>query len=169
MKTIFVGIDNGVSGSIGIVGTPSSVFMLTPVFKEQDYQKTSPKKVSRLNHKALENFIFNNTFEHASADEIQILLERPMVMPGRFKASASALRCHEATLIAIENMGLAYDYIDSKEWQKALLPIGVKGSAELKKASFDVGSRLFPSLAHLFADDADGILIAEYCRRKYGK
>jgi hypothetical protein len=46
-----------------------------------------------------------------------------------------------------------------------LLPKGIKGSDELKKASLDVGVRLFPKLP--LKKDADGILIAEYMRRKY--
>jgi hypothetical protein len=67
-------------------------------------------------------------------------------------------------LIALEESQWAYEYIDSKEWQKSLLPKGLKGSEELKKASLDVGKRLFPSLD--IKKDADGLLIAEYLRRK---
>jgi hypothetical protein len=87
-----------------------------------------------------------------------------MVNSARFSASMSAVRCLEATLIAIEEVGFSYQYVDSKEWQKLLLPKGLKGSDELKKASFDVGKRMFPTLA--IKKDADGLLIAEYLRRK---
>ena len=60
----------------------------------------------------------------------------------------------------------SYEYIDSKEWQKVLLQKGVKGP-ELKKASQDIGCRLFPKLKDIIIKqkDADGILIAEYCKR----
>ena len=39
-------------------------------------------------------------------------------------------------------------YIDSKEWQKELLPSGCKGE-ELKTASRDIGCRLFPKYKDL--------------------
>jgi len=50
-----------------------------------------------------------------------------------------------------------------------LLPQGIKGD-ELKVASKDIGCRLFPEHTELIVKhkDADGILIAEYCRRKFG-
>jgi hypothetical protein len=75
------------------------------------------------------------------------------------------VRALEATLIALEEMEWPYSYIDSKEWQKVMLPSGLKGSDLLKKASLDVGKRLFPTLN--IKKDADGLLIAEYMRRTH--
>ena len=51
---------------------------------------------------------------------------------------------------------------------KALLPKGSKGIV-LKNDSKDIGCRLFPQSSALIVKhkDADGILIAEYCRRKF--
>jgi len=89
------------------------------------------------------------------------LLERPMVNPGRFKATASALRALEATLIVLERLNIPFQYIDSKEWQRHLLPKGIEKD-ELKKAALDVARRLFPSVQ---TKDADSLLIAEYARR----
>ena len=66
----------------------------------------------------------------------------------------------------LEIMGLKHMFIDSKEWQKALLPKGIKGSDEQKKASFDIGNRLFPQFEDFKHKDRDGLLIAEYGRRK---
>jgi hypothetical protein len=88
-----------------------------------------------------------------------------MVNSTRFNATLSAIRALEATLIALEESQFPYEYIDSKEWQKLLLPKGLKGSDELKKASLDVGKRMFPELE--IKKDADGLLIAEFMRRKY--
>jgi len=81
----------------------------------------------------------------------------------------SAIRALEATLIVIESLKISLAYIDSKEWQKPLLPNGTKGGAEQKKASLDIGSRMFPQFKEEFKKqkDADGMLIAEYCRRFY--
>lgn len=87
-----------------------------------------------------------------------------MVNPGRFLATASALRACEATLIVIESLKIPYQWIDSKEWQKALLPSGLKGP-QLKKASKEIGLRLFPNI-QLKHEDYDGLLIAEYARRQ---
>ena len=95
-----------------------------------------------------------------------VLVERPMVNPTRFVATTSALRALEATLITLEMLNLPYQFIDSKEWQRDLLPKGIKGSEELKRASHDIGCRLFPTLNPNYHADFDGLLIAEYGRRK---
>lgn len=155
----YIGIDNGVSGTIGILSKNSlAVSVPTPTRKEQNYTKTK-KWVSRIDaprlHALLEPY----------AGEALVLLERPMVNPGRFVATGSALRALEATLIVLEGLKLKPAFIDSKEWQKALLPPGLKGEA-LKSAAIDVAYKLFPHLSRL--KDADGLLIAEYCRRKNG-
>ena len=88
-----------------------------------------------------------------------------MVNPTRFKATTSALRCFEAELVIIEYLGLRHIFIDSKEWQKELLPKGCSGN-DLKKASLDIGNRLFPMFEKFKHPDRDGLLIAEYGRRK---
>ncbi|MDA3809619.1 MAG: hypothetical protein PF518_04730 [Spirochaetaceae bacterium] len=90
-----------------------------------------------------------------------------MVNPTRFTATLSAIRCLEATIIAFEMYDIPYQYCDSKQWQKELLPAGIKGTPELKKASADIGCRLFPEHEELIQKhgDADGLLIAEWARR----
>lgn len=85
------------------------------------------------------------------------------------KALNSAMRSMEATLIVLELLQIPYVWLDSKSWQSELLPHGLKGTDELKKASMDVGIRRFPQFKELIQKhkDSDGILIAEYCRMKY--
>jgi hypothetical protein len=97
------------------------------------------------------------------ANECIAIIERPMINPTRFKASISAARSLEATQIIFESLGIPYMFIDSREWQKAELPKGYEGP-ELKKASMDIGCRLFPDKAELIKKhkDADGLLIAHY-------
>lgn len=155
----YIGADNGVSGSIGIIpaGGGQAAFYKTPVFSCLNYQK-SAKNLNRVDVLALESIFLD--WEDPFA-----LIERPMINPGRFSASLSAIRALEATLIVLEHMDIPYQYIDSKEWQKAMLPSGIKGSDLLKKASLDVGKRLFPQFASLYKGDADGMLIAEWGRR----
>jgi hypothetical protein len=62
-------------------------------------------------------------------------------------------------------LGCRIIYVDSKDWQKEMLPKGTQGE-ELKKASLDISNRLFPMYADFKHPDRDGLLIAEYARRK---
>ena len=161
MKT-FIGIDNGVSGSIGIINEQGSEFFPVPCFTEQSYTKAK-QNISRVDHKELRAI-----FAELIGKDCMIIIERPMVNPGRFKATASALRALESVLVIVEQFNLPYQYIDSKEWQKELLPKGSKGN-ELKVHSKQIGKRLFPQFSGLIDKhkDADGLLIAEHCRRKF--
>lgn len=160
MSKIWVGIDNGVSGTIGIVGDGiESVFVKTPVKREQDYTKTK-KIITRLDYSK-----FMELFSNLNKNDVCVVMERVMVNPSRFAATVSALRCHEAELIMIELLGCKHMFIDSKEWQKEMLPKGCSGE-DLKKASLDIGNRLFPQFEDVKHPDRDGLLIAEYARRK---
>lgn len=158
------GIDNGVTGSIGLIfSNGTKLFFKVPTIKEQNYTKTK-KRLSRINFPELLAIL------EPYKEQIQMcLLERPMVNPTRFQASCSALRALEATLIVLETLEIPLAYVDSKEWQTALLPKGIKGSKDLKVASKEIASRLFPhnKEAIIKHKDGDGILIAEFCRRSY--
>ena len=157
---IFVGIDNGVSGSIGIITETGILYFKTPIKRELNYTKTK-KWIHRIDKLALQTILQNNI----QKEKVIIGLERPMVNPGRFQATTSALRALEATLIVLEELGYSYRYLDSKEWQKVLLPKDLKGE-ELKEASLSIGKRLFPSIDFKGFKDADGLLIAEYLRKQ---
>jgi hypothetical protein len=161
VSKVYIGIDNGVTGTIGVVGDDIQPQIChTPVKKEQNYTKKKDI-VTRLDANG-----FADIIKQFDAKDVMIVMERPMVNPTRFKATTSALRCFEAQLILIEHLGLAYCYVDSKDWQRELLPKGIKGADEQKKASKDIGKRLFPRLADFKHPDFDGLLIAEYARRK---
>jgi hypothetical protein len=164
---IFIGFDNGVtSQGIGVVTSDSHAELIKlPIKKELSYTKEA-KNISRIDFSALCE-IFEKLQAKYLGDKFIVGLERPMINSTRFNASLSAIRALEATLIAIEQHSLRYEYIDSKEWQKVLLPKNIKGSDELKKASLDIGKRLFPELD--IKKDADGLLIAEYLRRREAK
>lgn len=180
MKT-YIGIDNGVSGSIGIIRPDGSVeYHKTPTKTEQSYTKAK-QELSRLDCFAFTELMRSaiqspNTGE---ARPVMVLLERPLTsgfaqgnkgksgIP-KMKAILSGHRCLEAQLICLEFLGCPIQYVSSGDWQKELLPSGLKGSAELKKASKDIGTRLFPGLEDQIRrqKDADGLLIAEWGRRK---
>lgn len=155
MKT-YIGIDNGVSGTIAIISESGVGFWKTPIKKEQDYTKAK-KIVSRVDIPTLKGIL------EPYADNAFLLLERPLVNPSRWVATTSALRCHEAELAVIEILNIPYQFIDSKEWQKTLLP---KGCDDTKKASLDIGNRLFPQYKDFKHPDRDALLIAEYAKRK---
>lgn len=155
-ERVFVGIDNGVSGAITILSQSGEVILhiKTPVKNCLNYTK---KKAfhNRVDIPRLDNallIVYHNSF---------CMIERPMINPMRWVASVSAIRCLEATEIVLEKRQIPYQFIDSKEWQKVLLPSGLKGD-QLKKAADDVGKRLFPKLKIV---NSDSLLIAEYCRR----
>ena len=154
---IYVGIDNGVTGSISIIKNNEVFYFPIPTKSEQSYTKTK-QNITRIDCPKLRNILL----EYLPIDiRVFCLLERPMVNPGRFKATASALRALEATLIVLEQLAIPFQYIDSKEWQKALLPKGIE-KEELKKVALDVARRLFPQIQ---TKDADSLLIAEYAKR----
>lgn len=156
----YIGIDNGVSGSIAVLDDARAVriFFKMPVFKDLNYTKEKAW-VNRVDTKALSGIL------ERYRDDCRVCIERPMVNPGRFKATASALRALEATLIVLEGNKMPYHFIDSREWQKALLPSGLKGE-ELKAASDAVCKRIFPGIGIRTPGDGDSLLIAEYTRRK---
>jgi hypothetical protein len=152
----FIGIDNGVSGAVTILNESAGVILhiKTPVKNCLNYTKA----------KAFINRIDFETMKAALAvagSDAFCMIERPMVNPMRFKASVSALRCMEATEIILEELQIPYQFIDSKEWQKALLPSGLV-KEELKRAAEQVAKRWFPKIEIV---NADSMLIAEYCRR----
>lgn len=163
---IYIGIDNGTSGSLGIIKGDQSVFCKIPSKNGQDYTKKK-KNVTRINVVGLHDLFADHVF--ASQDGAMALIERPFVNPKMFNASLSGVRAMEAIITFLEAHSIPFAWIDSKEWQSVLLPQGTKGTPELKKASMDIGCRLFPMHRALIEKhkDADGILIAEYCRRKY--
>jgi hypothetical protein len=162
MNKVWIGIDNGVSGSLGIINDNVS-YLHVPIKKELSYTKKK-QWINRIDGIKLYDILLPYVNSSPMA-----YLERPLVNPGMFKSTISAVRSLEATLIIVEKLGIPYQYVDSKEWQTVLLPSGLKGSDELKKASLQIGKRLFPQIDFDKFKDADGLLIAEWARRKFTK
>lgn len=165
MHKVYIGIDNGVSGTIGFVKDGESSMIKTPVFSEQSYTKKKAN-INRVDTRRLREFIVAAVGD-VPVQDIMVVIERPMINNTRFAASISAARSLEATLIVVEQLGLPHMYTDSRPWQSAMLPSGCHGK-ELKDASHDIGIRLFPHLEQIIHKhgDADGLLIAEWSRRK---
>lgn len=167
MPKLYIGIDNGTSGSVALLRDGSNpAYYEIPSFTEQSYTKAK-QNISRIDRKKLKDMIISHLDTSVAVDDALVVIERPCVNPGRFKTSISAVRALEAVLGVVEDLALPHIYTDSRAWQKSLLPKGVEGSTELKKASLDIGLRLFPSLENAIKKhkDADGLLIAEWARR----
>lgn len=168
---IYFGIDNGVSGSIGVIKTESNFiggqskveYFKMPTKRELNYTKVK-QFLNRIDAELLKALLS----VYNLLDSL-CFIERPMINPMRFRATVSAIRALEATLIVLEELKIPYRYIDSREWQKVLLPDNLKGAEELKEASLLVGKRMFPQICFDKFNDADGLLIAEYCKRVNGK
>lgn len=156
---IYIGVDNGVTGTVGIITEEKTFFVNTPIIKQQNYTKTKAS-ISRIDVKRM-----TSLFLPFKGLQPIIKIERPMVNPGRFKATISAIRALESTMCILESLDLDFAFIDSKEWQKALLP-GIVGSEELKHASKLKGIELYPEFEPIIRKhgDADGLLIAKYLK-----
>ena len=157
----FVGIDNGVSGSFAVLEENKNVlyFDKTPIKKELHWTKTK-QFVNRVNHREVKKIL-----KPFKSNNIIAVLERPFTDPTKWKASVSAVRAFESTCVVLEQLEIPYCIIDSREWQKEMLPSGIKGSKELKEASLLVGKKLFPKVK-INHSDCDGLLICEWSRRK---
>jgi hypothetical protein len=160
-KNIYVAIDNGTTGTIGLIREGQILFTKVPTKSEQNYTKKKGN-ITRIDVSELVNLL-----KPLEGDKPFAIIERPFVNPKMFKATISAVRALEAVLNVLEFLRIPYRYIDSKEWQKEMLPEGTKGTPALKKASMDIGCRLFPEHREAIEKhgDADGLLMAEYLRR----
>lgn len=176
---MIIGIDNGCSGSIGIIRKDGSYsFCKTPVKSTDNYQKPKlvtlktkigkkktvekTNKITRIDVPKLRELITKEL--HNDCEPI-VLIERPLVNPKMFTASTSALRAFEATIIVLEDLSLAYTVCDSKEWQSCFFDSGIKGEA-LKTESLKIGTELFP-LIESKHPDRDSLLMAEWYRIKH--
>lgn len=164
---IWVGVDNGTTGTIACVGDCKTRFIETPIIKEQSYTKAK-KIITRIDHLSLKQWFLDIMGTTYLPNDVLVVIERPMINPTRFQASISAARSLEATLCVIEDLGIPHLYIDSRQWQSTLLPKGIQGAPELKKASMDIGLRLFPDHEKTIRKhkDTDALLIAEWSRRE---
>ncbi len=154
MNHYTIGIDNGTTGTIGIIGPDGSIFESMPV-KEA--------LMGRVSFAALDDLLM--PYDCTSGEkQVKAYLERPFTGSAMMiNTTVLSARAFEATLIVLEQAGIGYEVVDSKEWQKAILG-NVKGSVNLKKASMLRGMEMFPAHAAQIKKhkDADGLLIASH-------
>ena len=158
MSKTYIGIDNGSTGTIGIIAPGGVQFLETPVVESLHYGKKGGliKRLDRAAFKAL--------FSGINPLEAVVKIERPFTAgPMMINAMLHAHRFFEATICTLEDLGFGYEVIDSGTWQKAMLG-EVKGSPELKKASKLRATQLYPQFTDAIKrhGDADGLLIAHF-------
>lgn len=114
-----IGIDNGVTGSIGWIFKGKCGLMKMPVRRVVDYGKAG-KHMNRIDVKALKALLVGFKYEAQKAEEdIKIIMERPFMGDAtKIVAMLSAARAFEATLIVIETVQIGFRVIDSRAWQK---------------------------------------------------
>lgn len=163
-KTVYIGIDNGVTGSIGIISSDGDAIQLkTPITASMNYSKTVKRMVNKIDYKRLTSML---SAVIKDADIVKCRLERPFINPKFFHQSLSASRSDEITGLILNQLGIGFDYIDSTKWQRSLFPPHVAGRKELKIASNVIGKQLYPLANVDNHEDYDGLLIAEYLRKQ---
>lgn len=157
-EQFYIGIDNGVSGGISVIDKNCQVRLCEkiPIVKKLYFTKAK-KYFNHIDFIKLKEMIemWSPAFCY---------IERPMVNRKFFNTALSAIMAYEITTLALEQTRIGFDTIDSKLWQRYLLPAKLKG-AELKKASMQTAKRLFPKVDIKTDGQADSLLIAEFLRR----
>ena len=131
-------------------------FLETPT--KMSIMGKTERHIARIDHSSLIR-LFKDIYD--GPRQIHAYLERPYT--GKFvNAMLPGQRAFEATLVCLEMVGIEYTVVDSKEWQKAILG-PIKGSAELKVASYQKGIEMYPQFADVIKThkDADGLLLAD--------
>lgn len=163
----WLAIDNGATGSVAFITEEGKIrFGPVPTKLEQNYTK-SKQNITRINGNELYRWILDSLqlipgFD-LKRDRCLVLMERPFINPRMFKSTVNAHRAFEATLVIVESLLLPYQYMDSKTWQKVMLPAGINGD-DLKRASLEIGNRQFPQFIDSKCKDRDSLLMAEYAR-----
>ena len=159
MSKFTLSVDNGVTGSVAILGPDGPFF--EPVPTKEFLMGKAGKVIKRIDYDQLWDMIAPRINKPALA---RAYVERPFTGSAMMiNTTVLAARAHEVVILLLEQMSIGFETVDSKSWQLPILG-AVKGSAELKKASKLRGMALYPSLAAAIRDhgDADSLLMAHH-------
>lgn len=164
MTRYTIGIDNGTTGSIAILGPDGPFFDLVPV-KEYLMGKAG-KVINRIDHEALHEMLCTRVFDGNAMHpkEVVAYVERPFTGSAMMvNTTVLSARAHEAVLIVLERLAVGVQTVDSKEWQLPMLG-NIKGSPALKHASMLRGVALYPRFMEIIKKhgDADALLMAHH-------
>lgn len=153
----YIGIDNGVSGSIGILrdGVPELIHA-------REYTRPKAKRKGSLE---CDPFAITKILDDAKPDGV--VLERPF--RGQFRnTEVSAAHFDSVVRTILETRGIPFIQVDSKKWQGPLL--GIVKAGGTKHASLSLGKRRWPALAAQIEDqgDADALFMAVHAMHEFG-
>lgn len=156
--------NSGTTGTVGWLGYRGMSKMVEiPVKKRTSFHKV-PHSMTVIDVEELERRIcYWMDWGYTEPAAVIAYRERPVINPKRWSESLTAIRADEAVTIMLERMGIKYQYVDSKAWQRHILPsFGKAGTTSdmLKAESKDIGLKMFKSLSDIIEKhgDADGIL-----------
>jgi len=149
---VYIGVDNGVSGTIGIYGDSVIEVYKVPVRKGcSDY--SANHSITRVDVDSLRGIMCRYT-----GGDVKVILEYPYFNMKNIRTTFVAGRCLEAELIVLEGLGLEYSFVSARVWQSDLFP-GIRGRLELKRRSLMFGIDKLGGKVSGFSD-FDGLCIA---------
>jgi len=149
----YIGIDNGPTGSITILDDYCKIIYhdAVPTIQTINYTKKI-KYIKRIDFKRLVDVL------SPYSNKARAITERPAINPKFMNTSILAARSFEILITALEYVGIGYEVIDSKEWQRAIL--GTAHGKDLKFIADEKAKQLFQ--IDVKKGFGDSILIAYY-------
>lgn len=191
-----LGFDNGTTAHFTLVDINGKLLAFENV---PTYQQASWSKPVKRKYKTKKGYVskpYQAMFTFVDIDALKDLLsklipdmsnticylERPAVnffMGWQIQSSLSAFGAWQSVLYVLKSLGIAFEMIDSKQWQNALIPEATgknnkeyvkslkKGERNklLKEAADKYAKELYPSVVLPCEGDGDSICISEYYRR----
>lgn len=179
VKKLFIGIDNGSSGSYTIINECGELicFEHVPTFKIKKWATSNNKQghITVIDVNTLEQML-SKYIKSIDKENIYCFIERPAVGFSGWSiwTSLSGIVAWVSVQYALLNLGIKYDTIDSKQWQKYLIPqaLGKKDKSKpmkrgdrnkyLKIESDKLAKELYPDIELKNSGDGDSINIAHY-------
>ena len=196
MYNYILGFDNGTTAHFTLVDIEGNLiaYEKIPTFLQASWSKPTKRKYKTKNGYVSKPYQAHFTFVDIDALKELLLkvvpstehticyLERPAVnffMGWQIQSSLSAFGAWQSVLYVLKSLGIECIMIDSKQWQKDLIPQATgknnkeylkslkKGERNklLKEAADKFAHELFPSIEFKESGDGDSICIAEYYRR----
>ena len=85
----YIGLENGVTGTIAILDGDTSIFLETPVFESLGYQKSKVRHINRIDTVKLEEL-----FSKYDPMATRVVIERPMINAMRFPLIVLVVLAH---------------------------------------------------------------------------
>ena len=197
MYKYILGFDNGTTAHFTLLDISGNLisYQKVPTYQHPSWKKPKIKrtktKTGKISKKTIQShftFVDIKALKTSlyqmiqSSSDVICYIERPAVnffMGWQIQSSLSAFGAWQAVLYVLQDLGIKYITIDSKEWQNALIPEATgKNNKEylktlkrgernvlLKQSADAFAKKLFPQLQFKDQGDGDSCCIAEYYRR----